>query len=76
MIKRSISIAGHSTSISLEQPFWDELQRLARERALSVAALVAQIDAARTQANLSSAIRIFVLDALKAESASAAARPQ
>lgn len=62
--KRSLSIAGHRTSISLEEAFWQGLRQLAQDRQLSVAALVAEIDAGRGTANLSSAIRVFVLTAL------------
>ena len=68
-IKRSITIAGHRTSVSLEAPFWDELQRIANRRQVSLAALVAQIDAERLNspdpANLSSALRVYVLEAIK-----------
>lgn len=61
--KRSVSIRGHRTSISLEDRFWSTLQDMATARALPVAALIAEIDAARGGAgNLSSAIRIAVLD--------------
>lgn len=66
--KRSLSVAGHRTSISLETPFWDELGRIARARGMSVQALVARIDAERTGTNLSSALRLFVLDALRGAS--------
>ena len=59
--KRSLSIAGHRTSISLEEPFWDALGRLAGERGLSVPALVSEIDRDRGDTNLSSAIRVHVL---------------
>lgn len=60
--KRSLDIAGHWTSVSLESPFWEALGEIAAERKLSLAALVAEIDRARTPAtNLSSAIRVFVL---------------
>jgi predicted DNA-binding ribbon-helix-helix protein len=62
--KHSLAIAGHRTSISLEQAFWEGLRGLAAERGLSIAALVAEIDAERGAANLSSAIRVFVLEAL------------
>lgn len=64
--KHSLAIAGHRTSISLEQAFWDGLRHLANERGLSIAALVAEIDAARGGANLSSAVRVFVLEAIAA----------
>jgi len=63
--KHSLVIAGHRTSISLEPAFWDALKAIAEERRLSLAALVADIDAARGPANLSSAIRVFVLNAVK-----------
>ena len=62
--KRSLSIAGHRTSISLEEPFWDALGRLAGERGLSGPALVSEIDRERGDANLSSAIRVHVLMAV------------
>ena len=66
MRKRSITIDGHRTSLSLEDPFWKELGALARARGLSLAALVAEIDHARGgSGNLSSALRLHVLDALK-----------
>ncbi len=67
--KRSVIVSGHRTSVSLEPMFWDELMRLARLRGVSLNALVAEIDAARTD-NLSSALRQYVLQAVKAEPAS------
>ena len=66
IIKRSVAIAGHRTSVSLEAPFWDALKDVAARRAVSVQALVAEIDARRGRANLSSAIRVFVLGELRA----------
>ncbi|WP_061931076.1 ribbon-helix-helix domain-containing protein [Aureimonas sp. AU22] len=64
--KRSLSIRGHRTSISLEDAFWSELRSLAVRRHMSLAALIAEIDAERgADTNLSSAIRLHVLaDAL------------
>lgn len=62
VVKRSIVIAGHRTSISLEDAFWRALKEIAAETGLSVARLVTKIDAGRGEANLSSAIRVFVLD--------------
>jgi predicted DNA-binding ribbon-helix-helix protein len=59
--KRSLVIAGHSTSISLEDEFWDALREMAAERQISIAALVADVDSARGAANLSSALRVMVL---------------
>ncbi|MGQ2909139.1 MAG: ribbon-helix-helix domain-containing protein [Aliihoeflea sp.] len=66
IVKRSMSIRGHRTSISLEDAFFEELNRLAGEESMSLAALVAQVDATRDRrTNLSSALRLFVLDELK-----------
>jgi predicted DNA-binding ribbon-helix-helix protein len=66
VVKRSVTVRGHRTSISLEQPFFDEMERIARLDGLSIAALVARIDEARpARTNLSSAIRLFVLDELR-----------
>lgn len=63
MAKRSVTIAGHRTSISLEEPFREALADIAGARRQSVAALTAEIDEARpADTNLSSAIRLFVLD--------------
>jgi predicted DNA-binding ribbon-helix-helix protein len=70
--KRSLAIAGHRTSISLEQPFWDGLRAIAVERGIAVAMLVAAIDAVRGEASLSSAIRLFVYDRLSLQSRIAA----
>jgi len=58
--KRSVDIAGHRTSISLEAEFWDALASIAAAKKTSVAALIAAIDGAR-KGNLSSAIRVYVL---------------
>jgi predicted DNA-binding ribbon-helix-helix protein len=63
VVKHSLVIAGHRTSVSVEDAFWQRLRRIAAERGLSVNALAALIDAARGEANLSSAIRVFVLEA-------------
>lgn len=69
IVKRSVAIAGHRTSVSLEEPFWDELQAIARERDRSAQALIGEIDSGRSGQNLSSAIRVFVLAAVKARRA-------
>jgi len=58
--KRSMVIAGHATSVSLEPEFWELLRHLAVERGVALAALVAEIDGTRT-GGLSSALRVFVL---------------
>ncbi len=65
VVKRSVNIAGHATSVSLEQPFWDELVRIAAQEKKSLTELIEEIDTAR-QTNLSSALRLYVLYALKA----------
>jgi predicted DNA-binding ribbon-helix-helix protein len=62
VIKRSIVIAGHKTSVSLEDAFWRGLKDIAGERHVTLSDLVASIDGGRHQGNLSSAIRLFVLD--------------
>lgn len=70
MRKRSITIDGHQTSITLEDAFWAELTAIAREQGLSVNALVGKIDHARTApGNLSSTLRLFVLDDLRKRAA-------
>ncbi len=62
VVKRSLVVAGHRTSISLEDAFWRELKALAGKRSQSINALVAEIDANRGRTNLSSAIRVFVFE--------------
>jgi predicted DNA-binding ribbon-helix-helix protein len=65
--KHSITLHGHRTSFSLEEPFWQELTVIAAARAIPLAALVAEVDEARDpRTNLSSAIRLYVLAHLKA----------
>lgn len=64
--KRSVSIRGHRTSYSLEKPFHDELLAIAAARSLALAALIAEIDENRPrETNLSSALRLYVLDWVK-----------
>ena len=64
--KRSVTIRGHRTSFSLEQAFLDELQAIAAARSVTLAALVAEIDENRPrEANLSSALRLYVLKQVK-----------
>ena len=65
VLKRSVSIAGHRTSISLEEPFWEGLREIAERETISVQALIGRIDAERGEQNLSSAIRVFVLNDLR-----------
>jgi predicted DNA-binding ribbon-helix-helix protein len=62
VVKRSIVIAGHKTSVSLEDQFWEALKAISLARGISLSDQVQQIDQRRKQGNLSSAIRLFVLD--------------
>lgn len=65
MRKRSLTIAGHRTSIALEDEFWDALEQMAADKSLSLPALIAQIDTGRTSTNLSSSIRVYILNHFK-----------
>lgn len=62
VVKHSIVIAGHRTSVSLEDAFWRALKDVAAQEGVSLAALVARVDAGRDGANLSSALRVFALE--------------
>lgn len=64
VVKRSVTIAGHTTSISLEEPFWKALRTLAKAEGRSLAALITDIDE-RRGTNLSSALRLYVLENLQ-----------
>lgn len=64
MRKHSLVIAGHATSVSLEQEFWDVLKEIADRRGIALAALIAEVDAERGE-NLSSALRLHVLRELR-----------
>ncbi|WP_406854290.1 ribbon-helix-helix domain-containing protein [Alsobacter sp. KACC 23698] len=61
IVKRSVLLSGHRTSVSIEGPFWDALKVIAQARGMSLNGLVTSIDAARQGENLSSAIRLAVL---------------
>jgi predicted DNA-binding ribbon-helix-helix protein len=61
IVKRSVVIGGHKTSVSLEEPFWTDLKQIAHAQHVTTSELVAKIDDTREQSNLSSAIRVFVL---------------
>jgi predicted DNA-binding ribbon-helix-helix protein len=65
IIKRSIAVAGHRTSVSLEAPFWEALREIAASRGISVQRLVGEVDSGRGGQNLSSALRVFVLDTVR-----------
>jgi predicted DNA-binding ribbon-helix-helix protein len=62
VVKRSIILAGHKTSVSLEDAFWKTVKDIAIVRGTTVSSLTSSIDAERKRGNLSSAIRLFVLD--------------
>ncbi len=62
-VKRSVSIAGHRTSVSLEEPFWNALRDIAKARKTSINKLITEVDAGRApNTGLSSALRVFVLE--------------
>jgi predicted DNA-binding ribbon-helix-helix protein len=67
VLKRSIVVAGHKTSVSLEDAFWTGLKEIGGERHMTLSDLVAAIDTQRQHGNLSSAIRLFVLDFYRAK---------
>ena len=73
--KRSVAVAGHKTSISLEQEFWNCVKQIANERKMTLSDLVGEIGAGRT-GNLSSALRVYVLEHCKAEALRIAAFPE
>ena len=62
VVKRSIVVGGHKTSVSLEEAFWNSMKEISHERSVTLSELVGEIDTNRNQGNLSSAIRLFVLD--------------
>ena len=69
VVKRSIVIDGHKTSVSLEEAFWKSLRKIAHERGDTLTRLVTSIDVNRETANLSSCLRVFVLEFYKDQSA-------
>jgi predicted DNA-binding ribbon-helix-helix protein len=74
VVKRSIVVAGHKTSISLEDAFWKGLKEIATGHDLTLSEMVTVIDSGRVQGNLSSAIRLFVLDYYRAQISAGAER--
>lgn len=74
--KRSIVIAGHKTSISLEDAFWEELKRFAERQRMTLSSVVNDIDTRRDGGNLSSAIRLFVLERARARAKEMSAQCQ
>jgi predicted DNA-binding ribbon-helix-helix protein len=75
VVKRSIVVAGHKTSVSLEDAFWKGLKEIAGGRDVTLSDLVAAIDSERQQGNLSSAIRLFVLDFYRKQQSETNDRP-
>lgn len=71
VVKRSIVVAGHKTSVSLEEAFWNGMKEISSARNLTLSDLVGEIDTNRQQGNLSSAIRLFVLDYFRSRAAPA-----
>jgi predicted DNA-binding ribbon-helix-helix protein len=76
IVKRSIVIGGHKTSVSLEEAFWSSMKEISAQRATSVSELVSEIDGVRQQGNLSSAIRLYVLDRNRSQVAPLATDPK
>lgn len=74
--KRSIVIAGHKTSVSLEDAFWDELKMFAEQQRMTLSSVVNDIDTKRDGGNLSSAIRLFVLERARARAKEMSAQCQ
>jgi predicted DNA-binding ribbon-helix-helix protein len=75
VVKRSIVIAGHKTSVSLEDAFWKGLKEIAVGRGMTLSDLVAAIDHERRHGNLSSAIRLYVLEYYRAKSSDTHSEP-
>jgi len=71
VVKRSIVVAGHKTSVSLEEAFWNGMKEISALRNITLSELVGEIDGSRQQGNLSSAIRLFVLDHFRSKAGTA-----
>jgi predicted DNA-binding ribbon-helix-helix protein len=76
VVKRSVVVGGHKTSVSLEEAFWSGMKEISGGRGVTLAVLVGEIDADRQQGNLSSAIRLFVLDHFKSRAAAPGGQPR
>ena len=76
VVKRSVVVAGHKTSVSLEEAFWNGMKEISGERSVMLSDLVGEIDTERQQGNLSSAIRLFVLDYFKSRAAGPSGEPK
>lgn len=76
VVKRSIVVGGHKTSVSLEEAFWSGMKEISGQRSMTLSELVGEIDTNRHQGNLSSAIRLFVLDHFKSRAMGSAGGSQ
>ncbi|WP_322517729.1 ribbon-helix-helix domain-containing protein [Rhodopseudomonas palustris] len=76
VVKRSIVVAGHKTSVSLEEAFWNGMKEISGVRDMTLSELVGEIDGNRQQGNLSSAIRLFVLDYFRSRAMQQPQQPQ
>ena len=76
VVKRSVVIDGHKTSVSLEDAFWTDLKNIAHDRQLTLSELIGKIEATRAQNNLSSAIRLFVLHHFHGDKRKDVAKPE
>jgi predicted DNA-binding ribbon-helix-helix protein len=65
VLKRSVVIDGHKTSVSLEDPFWNDLKEIAYVQRMKLSKMIGEIDRGRQHSNLSSALRLFVLDQVR-----------
>jgi predicted DNA-binding ribbon-helix-helix protein len=75
VIKRSIVVAGHKTSVSLEEAFWTGMKEISALRNMTLSELVGEIDSGRNQGNLSSAIRLYVLDYFRRKASGGTSAP-
>ena len=76
VVKRSIGVAGHKTSVSLEEDFWNGMKEISSARNKTLSELVGEIDSKRQQGNLSSAIRLFVLDYFRSRTTESVPSPE
>jgi predicted DNA-binding ribbon-helix-helix protein len=67
IVKRSVAVGGHKTSVTLEDAFWGLLKEIAQRRHMSLSAMIGNIDSRRNGGNLSSTLRLYVLDCVRAE---------
>ena len=74
VVKRSVMVGRHKTSVSLEEAFWNSMKEISGQRDMTLSELVGEIDSNRQQGNLSSAIRLFVLDYFRSRAMAPAVR--